>query len=108
MVEERHGQPGLAAEKLQPAARIRHPVLQHRIADAIGNARGDPARRRVAPFQPLPLHQTDFGRILSSGFTGEALSAVADAPWPLLRKPYSADALARAIARALDPESQAA
>ena len=35
-------------------------------------------------------------------------SAVTDAPWPLLRKPYSADALARAIARALDPESQAA
>ena len=46
--------------------------------------------------------------VLSSGFTGEALAAVADAPWPLLRKPYSAEALARAIASALDPEIQAA
>lgn len=46
--------------------------------------------------------------ILSSGYTGEALQATADAPWPLLRKPYSADALARALADASDPESQAA
>jgi PAS domain S-box-containing protein len=35
--------------------------------------------------------------ILSSGYTGEALSEADEAPWPLLRKPYSADALAAAI-----------
>jgi PAS domain S-box-containing protein len=36
--------------------------------------------------------------ILSSGYTGETLNAAEDAPWPLLRKPYGADQLARAIA----------
>ena len=46
--------------------------------------------------------------LLSSGYTGETLAAAAEAPWPLLRKPYSADTLARAIASAVDPESQAA
>lgn len=46
--------------------------------------------------------------ILSSGYTGEALQATVEAPWPLLRKPYSADALARALAAAADPEPQAA
>ena len=46
--------------------------------------------------------------ILSTGYAGEAQPIAAETPWPLLRKPYSADALARAIARALDPESQAA
>ena len=46
--------------------------------------------------------------ILSSGYTGETLQATADAPWPLLRKPYSAEALARALADAADAESQAA
>ena len=46
--------------------------------------------------------------ILSSGYTGEALAAVNDAPWPLLKKPYSADALAQALGRAVDPEAQPA
>ena len=35
--------------------------------------------------------------ILSSGYTGETLSSADGAPWPLLRKPYSADDLAQAI-----------
>ncbi|WP_340643697.1 PAS domain-containing protein [Phenylobacterium sp.] len=35
--------------------------------------------------------------ILSSGYTGEALASADGAPWPLLRKPYAADALAQAI-----------
>jgi DNA-binding NtrC family response regulator len=35
--------------------------------------------------------------ILTSGYTGEALGAAAEAPWPLLPKPYPADALAAAI-----------
>lgn len=46
--------------------------------------------------------------ILSSGYTGEALQATAEAPWPLLHKPYSAGELARVLAAAADPESQAA
>jgi hypothetical protein len=39
--------------------------------------------------------------ILSSGYTGEVLSAAEDTPWPLLRKPYGPDQLARYIAEAL-------
>jgi CheY-like chemotaxis protein len=35
--------------------------------------------------------------ILSSGYTGDALASADGAPWPLLRKPYSADDLAQAI-----------
>ena len=35
--------------------------------------------------------------ILSSGYTGETLNAAAAAPWPLLLKPYSAEALAEMI-----------
>jgi PAS domain S-box-containing protein len=35
--------------------------------------------------------------ILTSGYTGETLGAAADAPWPLLAKPYPAEALAAII-----------
>jgi PAS domain S-box-containing protein len=35
--------------------------------------------------------------ILSSGYTGEALGPAAEAPWPLLRKPYTSDTLAAVI-----------
>jgi CheY-like chemotaxis protein len=35
--------------------------------------------------------------ILSSGYTGETLSAAAEAPWPLLLKPYTAETLAQMI-----------
>jgi DNA-binding LytR/AlgR family response regulator len=35
--------------------------------------------------------------ILSSGYTGEALGPAAETPWPLLRKPYTAEALAAVI-----------
>jgi PAS domain S-box-containing protein len=46
--------------------------------------------------------------ILSSGYAGEAQPIAAETPWPLLRKPYSADALARALAESVDSQSQAA
>lgn len=46
--------------------------------------------------------------MLSSGYTGETLGAAEDAPWPLLRKPYGPDQLARAIAEALPHTGQAA
>ncbi len=48
------------------------------------------AREAVAMRPNLPV-------ILSSGYTGEALSEARDAPWPLLRKPYAADVLAATI-----------
>jgi PAS domain S-box-containing protein len=39
--------------------------------------------------------------ILTSGYTGEALGEAADAPWPLLRKPYTSDTLASLIEAAM-------
>ena len=39
--------------------------------------------------------------VLSSGYTGEALTAAEAAPWPLLRKPYSLEGLARSLAEAV-------
>ena len=35
--------------------------------------------------------------ILTSGYTGETLGAATEAPWPLLAKPYPAEALAAVI-----------
>ncbi|MDZ4372522.1 MAG: ATP-binding protein [Phenylobacterium sp.] len=55
----------------------------------------DLAREATALRPGLPV-------ILSSGYTGEALSAARDAPWPLLQKPYGADQLGRAIAEVMD------
>ncbi|PZQ64675.1 MAG: hypothetical protein DI570_04395 [Phenylobacterium zucineum] len=40
----------------------------------------------------------DLPVILSSGYTGEVLTAAEEAPWPLLRKPYGPDQLAQVIA----------
>ena len=54
------------------------------------------AREAVALRPNLPV-------ILSSGYTGEVLTAAEDAPWPLLRKPYGADQLARIIADVTRP-----
>ena len=46
--------------------------------------------------------------ILSTGYAGEAQPIAAETPWPLLRKPYAADALARALAENVDPRTQVA
>jgi len=56
----------------------------------------DLAREAVALRPGLPV-------ILSSGYTGDVLSAAEDTPWPLLRKPYGADDLARMIAQVTVP-----
>ena len=56
----------------------------------------DLAHEAVALRPGLPV-------ILSSGYTGETLGAAAEAPWPLLRKPYSAEALAADRSTAVDP-----
>jgi PAS domain S-box-containing protein len=53
----------------------------------------DLARQAVAMRPDLPV-------ILSSGYTGEVLSAAEETPWPLLRKPYGPDQLSRCIAEA--------
>jgi hypothetical protein len=39
--------------------------------------------------------------ILTSGYTGETLGEAAEAPWPLLRKPYTSDTLAALIEAAI-------
>jgi PAS domain S-box-containing protein len=54
----------------------------------------DLAREAVALRPDLPV-------ILSSGYTGDTLSAAAGAPWPLLRKPYLAKVLAQTIEQVL-------
>jgi CheY-like chemotaxis protein len=54
----------------------------------------DLAREAVALRPGLPV-------ILSSGYTGDVLSLAEEAPWPLLRKPYGPEQLARAIAEAV-------
>jgi PAS domain S-box-containing protein len=60
----------------------------------------DLAREAVGLRPELPV-------ILSSGYTGETLGPAEAAPWPLLRKPYGVDDLARAIAE-VTGEAQAA
>lgn len=54
----------------------------------------DLARRVVATWPDLPV-------LLSSGYTGDILTSAEGAPWPLLRKPYTLDALAAAIGEAM-------
>jgi CheY-like chemotaxis protein len=61
----------------------------------------DLAREAVRLRPSLPV-------ILSSGYTGEALSSADDAPWPLLRKPYSTEALARTIEQVVQRTPRAA
>ena len=56
----------------------------------------DLAREAVTLRPGLPV-------ILSSGYTGDVLSAAEDTPWPLLRKPYGPEQLARAIAEVTVP-----
>ncbi len=46
--------------------------------------------------------------ILTSGYSGEILGAAAETPWPLLAKPYPAEALAAAIDAAMARRSEAA
>jgi len=57
-----------------------------------GDKSGADLAREAVKLRPgLPI-------ILSSGYTGEVLSAAEQTPWPLLRKPYGPDQLARFIA----------
>jgi PAS domain S-box-containing protein len=78
----------------------RHADLGLVITDVImpgGKTGVDLARALTAERPALPV-------ILSSGYTGEALAGAEEAPWPLLRKPYTLEELAQVIARtALEP-----
>lgn len=71
----------------------RHPDLGLVVTDVImpGGMTGVDLARLLTHERPsLPV-------ILSSGYTGEALAGAETAPWPLLRKPYTLEELARAI-----------
>jgi signal transduction histidine kinase/ActR/RegA family two-component response regulator len=59
------------------------------------------ARQAVALRPGLPV-------ILTSGYTGETLGAAADAPWPLLTKPYPAETLAALIEAVMGKAPEAA
>ncbi|CAN5464377.1 PAS domain-containing sensor histidine kinase [soil metagenome] len=50
----------------------------------------------------LSQERPDLPILLSSGYTGQELVRAHETPWPLLRKPYALDALARAMADAWD------
>ncbi len=85
----------LRAEAAEPALVIlrRRERIDLMLTDLImpgGKTGVELAHEAVAIRPGLPV-------ILSSGYTGEALGPAAEAPWPLLRKPYTADALAAVI-----------
>jgi PAS domain S-box-containing protein len=75
-----------------------HPDLGLVLTDVImpgGKTGVDLARDLTAERPTLPV-------ILSSGYTGEALAGADEAPWPLLRKPYTMDDLAQVIASSVN------
>lgn len=84
-----------AADAHRATAQARlHPDLGLVLTDVImpgGKSGVDLAREITAERPGLPV-------ILSSGYTGETLAGAEAAPWPLLRKPYTLEALAQVIA----------
>ncbi|HET9159955.1 MAG TPA: response regulator, partial [Caulobacteraceae bacterium] len=61
-----------------------------------GGRTGVDLAREVARLNPdLPI-------VLSSGYTGANIAEADRAPWPLLRKPYTVEALKAAIAGAIE------
>jgi PAS domain S-box-containing protein len=68
---------------------VTEPELELMLTDVImpGGKNGVELAREVTEIRPgLPV-------ILSSGYTGESLAGAEAAPWPLLRKPYTLEAL---------------
>ena len=94
------------ADGVEPALAVLSgaPPLDLMLTDLImpGARTGADLAREAVRLRPrLPV-------ILSSGYTGEALSSADDAPWPLLRKPYSTEALARTIEAVIQRPPRAA
>ena len=93
------------ADAAEPALELlrRSPDIDLVLTDLVmpGGLSGVDLARAATDIRPdLPI-------ILSSGYTGDALASADSAPWPLLRKPYTTEALSRAIhaARAHAPET---
>ncbi|HZZ30804.1 MAG TPA: ATP-binding protein [Phenylobacterium sp.] len=85
----------LRAEAAAPAIEIlgRNDRIDLMLTDLImpGGMNGVELAHAAVALRPgLPV-------ILTSGYTGETLGAAAEAPWPLLTKPYPAEALAAVI-----------
>ncbi|HEY3949308.1 ATP-binding protein [Phenylobacterium sp.] len=85
----------LRAEAAAPALTIleRPDSIDLMVTDLImpGGMNGVELARAAVALRPgLPV-------ILTSGYTGETLGAASEAPWPLLTKPYPAEALAAII-----------
>jgi PAS domain S-box-containing protein len=85
----------LRAEAAAPAIEIlgRNDRIDLMLTDLImpGGMNGVELAHAAVALRPgLPV-------ILTSGYTGETLGAAAEAPWPLLAKPYPAEALAAVI-----------
>ena len=75
------------------------PDLDLLLTDVVmpGPRNGVDLAREAAALKPgLPI-------LLTSGYTGEALNDAEEAPWPLLRKPYTLDVLARTLATHAQP-----
>jgi len=85
----------MRAEAAEPALKLlrRKGRIDLMITDLImpGGMNGVELAHKAVALRPgLPV-------ILTSGYTGEVLGAAAEAPWPLLAKPYPAEALAAVI-----------
>jgi PAS domain S-box-containing protein len=96
----------LRAEAAAPALKIlkRRHRIDLMLTDLImpGGMNGVELAHKAVALRPgLPV-------ILTSGYTGETLGAAASAPWPLLAKPYPAEALAAVIEAVMGKTPEAA
>ncbi|WP_269714112.1 hybrid sensor histidine kinase/response regulator [Caulobacter sp. NIBR2454] len=90
----------LRADQVEAALKIAgsDPSIGLVLTDVImpGGSSGVDLAKALARLRPgLPV-------MLSSGYTGEELALAEAAPWPLLRKPFTLDGLAVAIAHAIE------
>jgi CheY-like chemotaxis protein len=96
----------LRAEAAAPALEIleRFDRIDLLLTDLImpGGMNGVELAHKAVALRPgLPV-------ILTSGYTGETLGPAAEAPWPLLAKPYPAEALAAIIEAVIGKTPEAA
>jgi len=86
------------AEALSALARIPFDIMLSDVVMPGGMTGIELARQAAGLYPALRI-------ILTSGYAGEDVDdALADAPWPLVRKPYSGEELARVLGRVpVDP-----